>query len=52
MMIHRLARCTLLANTTILNAGYSVPKGMKALFQPDGGFLCPEKIIQVCVWKG
>ncbi|KAG1672718.1 hypothetical protein FOA52_005196 [Chlamydomonas sp. UWO 241] len=26
--------------------GYGVPDGMPALFQPDGGLLCPERIIQ------
>ena len=28
-------------------SGYSVPEGLQALFQPDGGMLRPEKIIQV-----
>ena len=33
--------------------GYSVPEGLMSLYQPDGGMLCPEKIIQVPgMWRG
>ena len=30
-----------------------MPEGLMSLYQPDGGMLCPEKIIQVPgMWRG